>query len=96
MLQPVGGTEVWLRQNHISYSDASGFRTKAIHWRSNQHHRKNIDNHYPSNLNGKLRNTRIPIYNWRTADKRYFHWKWGYKKDTDEWYLEYNEENNES
>ncbi|WP_255416445.1 hypothetical protein [Prevotella sp. OH937_COT-195] len=43
-----------------------------------------------------MRNTRIPIYNWRTADKRYFHWKWGYKKDTDEWYLEYNEENNES
>lgn len=29
--------------------------------------------------------TRIPINNWRTADKGHLHWKWG-DKDTDEWF----------
>ena len=36
-------------------------------------------------INQSLRNVKIPLNNWRTADKGHFHWKWG-NKETEEWF----------
>ena len=79
-----GGVNSWVR-THDSYSYRGGFDTRSTTWGSNNYYRQKIGNSYLRKLNGKLRNSRIPINSWRTADKGHFHWKWGFR-DTDEWH----------
>ena len=80
-----GGIHQWIRKDGVSHSISGNFDTKSIRWGSNSYYRNNIGSPYLRNLNERLRNSRIPINSWRTADKGHFHLKWGYR-DADEWH----------
>jgi RHS repeat-associated protein len=70
--------------NPLKYTDPSGnlfgIDDAAIVFAAER-----IENATLRRLNQNLRNKRIPLNNWRTADKGHFHWKWG-SKDRNEWF----------
>jgi len=68
----IGPLGNWLRIGN-SFSKTSGFKTKAIRWGGNKHHRQKIGSDTLRNLNENLHNTRIPIRGWRTQDAGHLH-----------------------
>lgn len=79
-----GETANWIRY-HDNYSRSGGFKTKSLTWGSNNYHRQNIRNNTLRNLNEAIRDSRIPMNSWRTADKGHLHLKWQ-NNDTREWF----------
>ncbi len=63
----------WIRIKP-SYSKVNGVKTRSITWGSNAHYRdKKIINPILRKLNENIRNYKIPIDSWRTADPGHFH-----------------------
>ena len=79
-----GGLSQWIRIGS-SYSKTGGFYTQSIRWGASPYYSEKIGNPILRQINQSLRNVKIPLNNWRTADKGHFHWKWG-NKETEEWF----------
>ena len=82
--QETGGLKQWVRTG-TSYSKIGGFDTKSIRWGSSPHYAEKIGNTTLRRINQSLRNKRIPIDNWRTADAGHLHFKWG-DRNTNQWF----------
>lgn len=82
--QETGGLKQWIRIG-TSYSKVGGFDTKSIRWGSTPHYSEKIGNTTLRRINQGLRNKRIPIDNWRTADAGHLHFKWG-DRSTNQWF----------
>jgi len=68
-----GGSKQWI---HIgkSYSKATGLRTMAIRWGTNNHFGKRIGSQNLRVLNSHLRNMRLPVNSsWGALDPEHFH-----------------------
>ena len=82
--QETGGLKQWVKIG-MSYSKEGGFDTKSIRWGASPHYAEKIGNTTLRRINQGLRNKRIPIDNWRTADTGHLHFKWG-DRNTNQWF----------
>jgi len=72
ILRETGGLKQWLRLGP-SYSVNGGFKTFGLRWGASPRYLNKIGNPFLKELNKGLRNLKIPINSWRTADPGHFH-----------------------
>ena len=70
-----GGLKQWFRVGN-SFSIEGGFKTVSARWGAGGNYWKKIGSEYLQGINKSLRETKIKLDNWRTADPGHFHlWK---------------------
>jgi len=72
LLRETGGFKQWLRLGS-SYSREGGFKTFGLRWGASGKYVNRIGNSFLKKVNLSLRNFKIPISSWRTADPGHLH-----------------------
>ena len=70
----MGPLKNWIRLGE-SYSVEGGFKTFSLRWGAGGNYWKKIPSTTLQNVNKSLRQTKIPLDNWRTVDPGHFHFK---------------------